>query len=73
MRVAVVVMVVSVGGGAGHFFYRHYAAVGFRAAYVLKLDGGVTDVVVVLEDVVQVEQDAGALRGGDVGDGDVAG
>jgi len=47
--------------------------VGFRAAYVLELDGGVAYVVVVLEQVVEVEQDAGALGGGNVGDGDVAG
>ena len=73
MRVAVVVVRVGVGGSAGHFFNGDYAAVGFRAAYVLELDGGVADVVVVLEQVVEVEQDAGALGGGNVGDGDVAG
>jgi hypothetical protein len=56
-----VAVVMAFGCGAGHFFNGDDAAVGFRAADVFKLDGGVADVEMVFEDVVEIEQDAGAL------------
>jgi len=58
---------------SGHFFNGDNAAVGFFAACVLKLDGGVADLEVVFEDVVDLDEDAGALRRGNVVDEDVAG
>ena len=57
MRVPVVMAVAS----AGHLFDRHDAAFKLLAADVLKLDGGVADVEVVFEHMVQLDQDAGAL------------
>jgi hypothetical protein len=70
MRVAMMTVRIS---GAGHFFNGDYAAVCFRAADVLELDGGVADVVMIFENVVEIDENAGALRWGNVGDGDVAG
>ena len=49
------------------------AALQLLAADVLELDGGVADVEVVLEHVIELDQDAGALRRRNVGDGHVAG
>jgi hypothetical protein len=57
----------------GHFFNGDDAAFKLIAAGVLELDGGVADLEVVIENVVELDQDAGALRRGNVGDGDVAG
>lgn len=68
-----VVVTVDVGDGACHFFDGDDAAVGFSAADVLELDGGVADVVVVLEHVVEVDENAGAFRWRDISNGDVAG
>src|SRR3954468_11915308 len=60
-------------GGGGHLLDGHHAAVGDGAVLVLELDGGVADVEVVFEHMVEAVEDGGALRGGNVGDGDVAG
>ena len=57
----------------GHFFRGDYAAVQDFAVFVFELEGGVADVVVVFEDVVDLLHDAGGCGGRDVGDGDVAG
>jgi len=70
-RLLVDVAVMGVGGG--HLFEGDDAALDLGAAGVLELDGGVADVEVVAEDVVELEEDTGALGGRYVGDGDVAG
>ena len=57
----------------GHLFNGNDAAVLLWAAGVLKLNGSVADVKTILEDVVQIEQNASALRRRNVGDGHVAG
>ena len=69
----VAVVAVFGGGAAGQFFNGDDTAVEHLAAGVLELDGGVANVEAVLEDVVEIDEDAGALRGGNIGDGDVAG
>lgn len=58
---------------SGHFLGGHDAPLHLFTAYVLELDGGVADVKVVLEQMIQLLQDAGTLRGRNVGDGHVAG
>src|ERR1035438_8162234 len=58
MRVAVVG---AAGGASGHLFNGDYAALELAAADVLELNGGMADVKVVLEHVVELEEDAGAL------------
>src|SRR5580658_1236359 len=60
-------------GGAGHFFKGHNASFEFAAADVLELDGGVGDLEVLLENMVELFQDAGAFRGWNVGDAHMAG
>jgi len=45
----------------GHLLNRNYAALQLFAASVLELNGGVSNLEVLLEDVVQPDQDAGAL------------
>ena len=57
----------------GHLFNRNHAAMQLLAAGVFELDGGVGDAEVLLEHVVEIDQDAGALRRRNVGDADVAG
>jgi len=71
MRVAV--MAVCVARAAGHFINGHDAALDFAATDVLELDGGVADLKMIFENMVELDEDAGAFGGGDVGDGDVAG
>jgi hypothetical protein len=46
---------------AGHLFGGHNAAFHHFTAYVLKLDGSVADVKVVLEHVIELHQDACTL------------
>jgi phage tail protein X len=58
MRVAVMVANLGVGG---HLCNRNYAAMGLFAADVLELDGGVADVEVLFEHVIEIDQDAVAL------------
>lgn len=58
---------------AGHFCHGDYAAIEHLAACVLKLDGGVADVKVVLQHMVDLDKDAGALRRGNIGNGHMAG
>ena len=58
---------------AGHLFHWNYAAVELFAAYVLKLNGGVADVKSLPEHVVELYQNAGALRRRNVGNGHVTG
>jgi hypothetical protein len=48
-------------GGAGHFFDGNDAAFQLAAADVLELDGGVRDLEVLLQYMVELFQDAGAL------------
>jgi hypothetical protein len=48
-------------GAAGHFFNGDYAAIEHLAAGVLELDGGVADLEIIAEEMVEFEQDAGAL------------
>src|SRR5579863_1848937 len=67
------VAVVGGVGGGGHLFDGDHAAFGNGAVFVFELDGGVADVEMRLEDMVEVFEDAGALGGRDVGNGDVAG
>ncbi len=67
------VAVVFAGCAASHFFNGDDAAIEHLAAGVFELDGGVADLKVVVEHLVELEQDAGALRRWNVGDGDVAG
>src|SRR6266480_7845235 len=55
------------------FPYRNDAAVRHFAFDVLKLDGGVIDTEVVVQDLFDIAQDAFAHRGRNVGDGDVTG
>ena len=63
----------AVGGGAGHLFHGHDAAIELSASDVFKLDGGVADREMVAQHVIELDQDAGALRRRNVGNGDVAG
>ena len=70
MRVPTMVLVAV---ASGQFLRRHHASLEFSAADVLELDGGMADVEMVFEDVIELDEDAGALRRGNVGDGDVAG
>ena len=46
---------------SGHFFDGNDASLQLIAANVLELDGGVGDLEVLLEHVVEFDQDAGAL------------
>ena len=55
MRVPVIVWV------TGHLLGWHHATFHLFTAYVFKLDGGMADVKVVLEHMVQLFQDACAL------------
>jgi hypothetical protein len=59
MRVAAVV--VSVAGATRNYFRGSHAAIQLLAASVLKLDGRVADAKAILEQVIQLGQDAGAL------------
>ena len=68
MRVAV--MMVLGARFTGKLFERNHAAMEFRAVFVLELDGGVGDVEVLAENVVQLDENAIALRGRNVGNGD---
>jgi hypothetical protein len=54
------VMMVAVAR-AGHLRYRHDAAFQLSTTGVLKLNGGMGNLKVVLEHVVQLQQDARAL------------
>ena len=56
MRVAVMA-----AGTGGHIFHGDHAAVQFLATLVLKLEGGVADLEVLPEHMVELDQDAGAL------------
>jgi hypothetical protein len=47
--------------GAGHFFNGHYASFELAAADVLELDGGVRDLEVLFQNMVELFQDAGAF------------
>jgi len=58
---------------AGHLFHGNHAAVELFAAHVLKLNGGVADVKSLPEHVVELYQNAGALRRWNVGNGHMAG
>ena len=58
MRVAVVVCLAP---AAGHLFHGDDAAFKLFTALMLELDGGVSDLEVLLEHVVELDQDAGAL------------
>ena len=49
------------GFGAGHFFHGNHAAFNLSAARVLELHGGVGNLKMFLENVVDLDQDAGAL------------
>jgi hypothetical protein len=57
MRVAVVFAL----SDAGHFFNGDYAAIEHLAAGVLELDGGVADLEIVAEHLIELEQDACTL------------
>ena len=63
----------AVDSTAGHLLNGDNAAFQLTAADVLKLHGGVADVIVIAQDVIELDQDTRALRRGDVCDGDVAG
>ena len=56
----------------GQLFHRHYAAIMFAAHIVLKLDGGMRNLEVLFEHVVELVQDAGALGRRNVNDANVA-
>ena len=70
MRVAVMVANAAM---RGHLFNGNNATVGLFATDVLELDGGVADVEVLFEQVIEFEQDGVALRWRNVGDGDMTG
>ena len=72
MRVAVVMVFVA-ARFSGKLFDGDNAAMEFGAVFVLELDGGVGDVEVLAEDVVEIHEDAVALGGRNVCDGDMAG
>ena len=55
------VMAVAVSRGAHHLFNGNDAAMHLLAAHMLKLDGTVANVVVLFENVVQLQQNAGTL------------
>ena len=67
------VAVVCAARAAGHFINGDDAALDFAAADVLELDGGVADLKMIIENMVELDQDAGAFGRRDVGNGDVAG
>ena len=67
------VAVMAVSGGAGHFFNGNDAAVEFFASFVFKLNCRVLNGEVIAQNVVELDQDAGTLGRGNVGDADVAG
>ena len=46
---------------AGHLFDRHHASFEFAASLMLELDGGVRNLEMCLQHMVQVRQNAGAL------------
>ena len=64
---------VAVAVPAGHLFHGHDASFHLLAAHVLKLNGGVTDVESLLEQAVNLGQNARALRRRNIGDGHVTG
>src|SRR5579863_7821846 len=70
MRMPVVVLML---GPGGHLFHRHHAAMQLRAASVLKLDRRVADLEVVAQHMIDLQQDARALRRRNVVDRDVTG
>ena len=65
-------MMVQVGGGR-HLFHGDHAAIKHLAILMLELNGGVADVVVILQDMLQPVEDAGAFGGRNVLNGDMAG
>src|SRR3974390_2671257 len=62
----------AVCSAGGHLFNGDDAAFELFASLVLKLKGGVADLEMFAKDMIELDQDAGALRWGNVGDGDVA-
>jgi hypothetical protein len=67
------VMVSVFACGPSHFRNWDDAAFEFRAAYVFELDGGVGNLEMLHEDMVELDQDAGALRRRNVVNADMAG
>ena len=59
-----------VAGGDG--LGRRDAALKVLAANVLELNGGVADLILLAEQAVELDENAGAFRRRNVGDGDVA-
>jgi hypothetical protein len=72
MGVAVMVMVF-LAGFTGKLFHGNNATMEFRAVFMLELNGGVGDVEVLAKNVVELDENAVALRGRNVGNGDMAG
>lgn len=58
---------------AAHLFHRHHATFQLLAAYVLELYGRVRDLKMFAQNVIELQQNASALRGRDIVDGHVAG
>ena len=65
--------VTALAGAAGHIFNGRHTAIELVAADVLELDGGVADLEVLAEQLVELDQNAGACRRWNIGDGHVAG
>ena len=72
MRVPVVMVFVATRL-TGKLFDGNNAAMKLRAIFMLELDGGVGDVEVLAQHVVEIDEDAVALRGRNVCDSDMAG
>ena len=58
---------------AGHLFNGYHAAIEHLAPGVLELDGSVADLKAVAEHLVELGQNTGTLRWGNVGNGHMAG
>src|ERR1700678_3471249 len=64
---------VMAGGVGGHLFHGDDATFQLGADVVLELDGGVGNLEVFLEHMIEVDQDAGTFARWNVGDADVTG
>src|SRR5579863_1953130 len=69
MRVAVM----AVSYGAGHLFNGNDAPVKLFASFVFKLNCRVLNGEMIAQNVIELEQDAGALGWGNIGDADMTG
>ena len=74
MALVVMMMLVAVVAATNLKLFRaHHAAFQLTATNMLKLNGGVADLEVLAQNMVDALKDDGTLRGGDIGNGDMRG